>query len=194
MVTITLAYIRETLSKYNPRSEIQGDIKAALTLFIESEPQPPKEDCINGLREDLRVEVLYSIDALKSPTTLYRIIRDYFSLNEVTYSTQVHLKLPMVLSTSFFVTKRTKHTHLEISPDYADLLQEHNLFHPLHHKPSPLARHNRVPTTISAMHTTWLLASRVETVSPEKLVRIYKNTSKITLMLVQIMTLTMNRN
>ena len=83
MVTITLAYLRETLSKYNPKSEIQGDFEAALSLFIERQPQPSKEDCINGLRDDLPVELLYSIDALKGPTTFYGIIRDYLSLNGV---------------------------------------------------------------------------------------------------------------
>lgn len=66
----TLNFIRETLSKYYPKSEVEGVIKVALSLLTDSEPKTSQEDCTNDLGKNLTIEVLYSIDALKRPTTL----------------------------------------------------------------------------------------------------------------------------
>ena len=83
---VTLDVIRTTLNGYRPSSSSQADIKAALATVISQEPQPPDEECINTLRDDLPPEVLYSSELLKGPTTLFRILRDYFTVKGLQYT------------------------------------------------------------------------------------------------------------
>ena len=177
------------------RDTVQVQYKAALSLFIESEPQLSKEDCIDRLREDLSVEVLYSIDALKGPTTLYRIIRVYLSLNGVPYKQHPgSTKIAFGLVNIFFIDEEDR-TYAFVN------------FARLRGPPAGTQTlSSALPQTITVgtSHTSanndkrhaHNMASRFKSGDrfPVNLVRICKNTSKITLMLVQITISTMNRN
>ena len=80
-----LDLIRRTLESYDPASIKSKDLKAALKVIIFSEPQPPDEECLEILREDIQVESLYNDDILNGPTVLFRVLRDYLVLIGVTY-------------------------------------------------------------------------------------------------------------
>lgn len=83
---VTLEAIRANLEGYRPSSSAQADVKAALATIIVQDPQPPAEDCIDALRDDLPPEVLYSKELLKGPTTLFRILRDYLTVKGLHYT------------------------------------------------------------------------------------------------------------
>ena len=50
-------------------------------MHLSADPQPPSEVLITRLREDLPVEVLYDLEYIRGPSTLYRILRDYLVFN-----------------------------------------------------------------------------------------------------------------
>lgn len=64
----------------------QPDTKAALATVISYDPQSSNEDCVNNLRGDLPLEVLYSSELLKGPTALFRVLRDYLTGKGLQYT------------------------------------------------------------------------------------------------------------
>lgn len=50
--------------------------KAALSIYVQSGPKRPDEDCISGLQEDLPVELLFQEEVLQEPTTKFPILQD----------------------------------------------------------------------------------------------------------------------
>ena len=82
----TLNGIRDALNAYDPRSIIQCDVKATLSIHVSADPQPDPDVCISNLREDLPPEVLYAKEMLRGPTVLYRLIRDYLVVKGLAYT------------------------------------------------------------------------------------------------------------
>lgn len=77
MSVVTLQSIQKTLSEYNPISTSDCQFKSVLALYVNADPQPSNEECIQGLQDDLTVEMLFQEEVLRGPTTLFRLLRDY---------------------------------------------------------------------------------------------------------------------
>jgi hypothetical protein len=82
----SLASIRAQFAAFEPVTTIQIEIKSAMAVFINAEPQLSDDDCIAGIREDLPPNVLYASDALQGPSTLHRLIRQYLQLKGAVYT------------------------------------------------------------------------------------------------------------
>lgn len=53
--TVSIMEIRKTISELVPHTDGSRGLKVALHIFINDEPEPPNEEYINGLKEDLTV-------------------------------------------------------------------------------------------------------------------------------------------
>lgn len=73
---MTLKAIKCSLEAFSPVSKQKQEVKAVLDMLLRAEPQLSDEECIDGLRQDLGVELLYSGEIISGPTTLFRLIRD----------------------------------------------------------------------------------------------------------------------
>jgi hypothetical protein len=82
----SLASIRAKFAAFEPVTKIQIEIKSAMAVFINAEPQLGDDDCIAGIREDIPPNVLYASDALQGPSTLHRLIRQYLQLKGAVYT------------------------------------------------------------------------------------------------------------
>lgn len=51
--------IPKTLTEYNPATKLSNEHNAVLQVYINRDPQHDDEGCTYGLREDLRVDLLY---------------------------------------------------------------------------------------------------------------------------------------
>lgn len=54
--------IGKTLLDSVPQTDGSKRFKVESNIFINVEPQPPDEECSNGLKEDVTLEFLYSND------------------------------------------------------------------------------------------------------------------------------------
>lgn len=78
--------IRNSLQDYHPVSQQLAEFKAALEFYVNRDPQLSNKECIEGLQEDLPVELLYSEDVIRAPTILFRLLRDYIVLKGFEYT------------------------------------------------------------------------------------------------------------
>lgn len=106
--------IRKSLAEFVPAGVASNNFKAVLQLFVNMEPQLPNEDCINGLQEDLTVEMLYCDEIIRGPTTLFRLLRDYLVLKGFRYRQHPDTnKLTYGLAVSFFTCEEDREYALQ---------------------------------------------------------------------------------
>lgn len=102
---VSLNSIRAQLAAYKPSAGAQANLKAALEVYVNAEPQGSCEANIQGIRDDFPPQVLYSTEALRGPPVIYKHIRDYLLLQGFPYkqsslSNRVAFGLPAMLYTS----------------------------------------------------------------------------------------------
>lgn len=84
--TPSITVSRKTLSDFVRDTDGRRDFKVASNLFTTAERQPTDEECINGFKEDLTVEMMYSNDNIIGTTTLFRNIRDKLVRKDLQYT------------------------------------------------------------------------------------------------------------
>lgn len=82
---MSLQAIRSTLHAYVPATLKTADLKAALSVIIDAEPQPCDQECLEILKEDIQVEILFHSEIISGPNVLFRVLRDYLVLKGVPY-------------------------------------------------------------------------------------------------------------
>lgn len=82
---VSLSAIRLQLKAYKPQSGAQANIKAALEVYTDMEPQLSRDANIQGIRDDFPPQVLYNPEVTKGPHSLFRHIRDYLVLQGIQY-------------------------------------------------------------------------------------------------------------
>lgn len=102
---VSISSIRAQLAAYKPPSGAQANIKAALEVFVEMEPQLPADAIVQGIRDDFPPQVLYSPEVTRGPHNLFRHIRDYLVIQGVQYepaegTNRIIHGLPKMLYTS----------------------------------------------------------------------------------------------
>lgn len=85
MYSNSLESVRRSLKDYKRIIDSAKDVKNVVELFVNAEPQLPKAETVAVLKEDLSVEVMYTIEILTALATLFLILWDYLALNELTY-------------------------------------------------------------------------------------------------------------
>lgn len=80
-----LRALQNQLNTFNPVSNAQKEIKAVLEVYFNAEPQRPNQACIEDLKQDLTVELLYCEENIKGPILLFRLLRDYLVLKGLRY-------------------------------------------------------------------------------------------------------------
>lgn len=82
---VTLNTVRNSLAAYTPSSKALLDVKTAISVYVDADPQLSNEEVINRVREDLPVESLYETNVIQGPSTLFRTVRDYLSFKGLHY-------------------------------------------------------------------------------------------------------------
>lgn len=95
--------LKATLNSFEPATVAGKELKSVLSLYLNMEPQLPKEDVISGLQEALPVETLFNFDVISGPTILFKVLRDYMLHQEHTYIPYPHRReLSYGIANSFF--------------------------------------------------------------------------------------------
>lgn len=82
---LSLASLLKHISDHNPGRIPSAEFKATLFFYVLADSQFSDEKCINGLQQDLVVEILFQPDVLRGPRTIFRILRDFLTLKEFTF-------------------------------------------------------------------------------------------------------------
>lgn len=68
---ISLPQIRSTLQAYLPATLTSVDLKPALSVIIDDEPQPSDQECLEILKEDMQVEILFHSEIISGPDVFF---------------------------------------------------------------------------------------------------------------------------
>lgn len=82
---VNLNTVSNRLAAYIHSSEGQLDIKTAISVYVNAQPQTSNEEVITGMKEDLPIESLYEINVLQGPSTLLRTLHNYPALKRLRY-------------------------------------------------------------------------------------------------------------
>lgn len=99
----TLPYLKSLLSSYEPFGIQTKELKSTLSLYVNMEPQLTNRQVISALKEDLPVTTLFHRNIVTSPSTLYKILREYLLLQGWEYTPHPDTdKIAYGIANSFF--------------------------------------------------------------------------------------------